>query len=242
MKRKQVLKIIVDILMTFVLLLLMARSLVGDAAHEWLGIGMFALFVAHHILNSKWSRSLFRGNYTPFRVLQTELVVLVLISMIGSMVSGIVISRYDLTFLPISGGSAWARTLHMLCAYWGFVFMSLHLGLHWSVVMGMAKRLTTKPSRIRAWILRAVAILIAGYGIFAFHRRNIGEYMMLRSMFVFFDFSEPLILFLLDYLAVMGLFVCIGHYFIGGRGHWLRGESNDSVSGYKLATKNSKNA
>ena len=30
--------------------------------------------------------------------------------------------------------------------------------------------------------------------------------------FVFFDFEEPLILFLLDYIASMGLFVAVGHY------------------------------
>ena len=29
---------------------------------------------------------------------------------------------------------------------------------------------------------------------------------------MFFDFGEPLILFLLDYVAVMGLYVFVGHY------------------------------
>ena len=32
----------------------------------------------------------------------------------------------------------------------------------------------------------------------------------LRTAFVFFDFEEPLALFFLDYLAVMGLFAIIG--------------------------------
>ena len=45
MKPKQILKIITDIAMTVTLLLLMAYSLVGEAAHEWLGIGMFVLFI-----------------------------------------------------------------------------------------------------------------------------------------------------------------------------------------------------
>ena len=54
MSRKQTLKIYVDVLMTAVLLLLMAYSLVGETAHEWLGIGMFVLFITHHILNSSW--------------------------------------------------------------------------------------------------------------------------------------------------------------------------------------------
>lgn len=212
MKPKQIMKIFIDISMTMVLLLLMAYSLVGEKAHEWLGIGIFVLFVLHHILNSNWSRNLFKGRYTPFRILQSALVVLALVSMLGSMVSGIVLSRYVLSFLPINGGQSWARTVHMLCAYWGFIFISLHLGLHWNIMMGMAKRMFHKQSAIRSWIVRAVGVLIAGYGVYAFVKRQIDSYMFLRNQFVFFDYEEPLILFLLDYVAVMGLFVFIGHY------------------------------
>ena len=78
--------------MTAVLLVLMAYELIGQAAHEWLGIGMFVLFLIHHILNRKWSRNLMRWKYTPLRILQTILVSFVLISMIGSMISGIILS------------------------------------------------------------------------------------------------------------------------------------------------------
>ena len=38
------------------------------------------------------------------------------------------------------------------------------------------------------------------------------------SHFVFLDDSEPLIFFFIDYLAIMGLFVFIGHYLAG----WLK--------------------
>lgn len=212
MKSKRNIKISIDLLMTAVLLLLMAYSLVGEALHEWLGIGMFVLFILHHVLNSAWSRNLFKGKYTPFRILQTVLVVLALGSMLGSMVSGIVLSRHALAFLPITGGQSWARTLHMLSAYWGFTFISLHLGLHWNIMMGMAKRMWGKPSTVRSWIVRSIGFLIAGYGVYAFIRREIGSYMFLKNQFVFFDFNKPLILFLIDYIAVMGLFVFIGHY------------------------------
>ena len=198
--------------MTVILLLLMASSLVGEALHEWLGIGMFLLFILHHALNSKWSSSLFKGKYTAYRIMQTLLVVLALVSMLGSMVSGIVLSRHALSFLQIRGGQSWARTLHMLSAYWGFAFISLHLGLHWNIMMNMTKRLFKKPSAVRRWIVRVIGFLIASYGVYAFIKRDIGSYMVLKNQFVFFDFDEPLVLFMLDYIAVMGLFVFIGHY------------------------------
>ena len=205
MKAKQIGKVITDILMTAVLLLLMAYSLVGETAHEWLGVGMFALVILHHVLNSRWSRNVAKGRYTPFRVVQTMLVVLALVCMLGSMVSGIMISRHAFAFLKINAGQSLARTAHLLSAYWGFVVIPLHLGLHWNMVIS---RLSPTLRRV----LLFPAVLIAGYGAFAFFKREIGSYLLLQNQFVFFDFGEPLIFFLLDYLAVMGLFIFLGHF------------------------------
>ncbi|MCM1166873.1 MAG: DUF4405 domain-containing protein [Lachnospiraceae bacterium] len=212
MTKKQIVKIIVDILMTAGLLLLMSYSMLGEAAHEWVGTAMFALFITHHILNGKWQRSVFKGKYTAFRVLQTTLVILVLLCMFGSMASGVVLSSYVFKWVKIRGLSSIARTAHMLCAYWGFVFLSLHLGLHWKMMTSMAGRLVKKPSAVRKWVLRGIAVLISGYGVYAFIKRDLASYMFLRNHFAFFDFEEPLIFFLLDYLTVMALFVCAGHY------------------------------
>lgn len=80
MKPKAIVKLLVDVCMTVLLMLLMAFELIGRAAHEWIGLGMFVLFVLHHILNRKWSRSLFRGKVTPLRILQTVSAGLVLLS------------------------------------------------------------------------------------------------------------------------------------------------------------------
>ena len=219
MKPKQILKNTADVLMTATLLLLMAYSLVyggdptvGEAVHEWLGVGMFALLILHHILNRKWSGSMLRGRYTPYRILQMSLVVLAFLSMCGSMISGILLSRTVFSFLGIRGGQMTARTVHMLSAYWGFVILSLHLGLHWSGMMGMARKFKKKPSKLRKWTLRSLAALIAVYGACAFVTRDFGNYMILRYHFVFIDFEESLARFLLDYIAIMGLFVCGGYY------------------------------
>ena len=161
MKRKQIVKIAVDIAMTAVLLLLMTYELIGQVSHELLGIIMFVLFILHHILNNRWTKNLIKGKYTTLRTLQTVLVVLVLFSMAGSIFSGVMLSRHIFSFLPFSDGLSFARNLHMLSAYWGFVFMSLHLGFHWNMIMGMAKRLTKKPSVMRTWMLRIIALIIA---------------------------------------------------------------------------------
>lgn len=212
MKAKTIIRMLTDIGMTVVLLLLMAYALVGETAHEWLGVVMFVLFVIHHVLNINWIKNIGKGKCTAFRVVQTVLVLLVLLTMLGSMVSGIILSKYAFDFLSINTGQAVARTVHMLCGYWGFVLMSLHLGLHWNMVVAMARKSVVFQKKTVTWICRVVAVLIAGYGSYAFYKRQIGDYLFSRIMFTFFDYSESLWCFMLDYLTIMGLFVFVGYY------------------------------
>ena len=176
MKLKAAVKMAVDILMTGVLLFLMGYQFWGDAAHEWAGAGMFVLFILHHILNRGWYRALLKGKYSPARIFQLAIDLLLLLNMIGQMISGIILSRHVFAFLPISGGMSFARLLHMLAA----------------------------------------GAVIAVYGLFAFVSRDLLTYMFLRTQFVFMDFSEPAILFYLDYLAMMGFFIFAAHYLSKG--------------------------
>lgn len=64
-------------------------------------------------------------------------------------------------------------------------------------------------------MIRIIALIIAGYGVYAFVKRDIGSYLFLQNQFAFFDFEEPIVQFLLDYIAVLGLFTAIGHYTSG---------------------------
>ncbi len=53
MNRKLIVKIGIDLCMTVSLLLLMPYSLLGETAHEWIGMAMFLLFIVHHVLNRR---------------------------------------------------------------------------------------------------------------------------------------------------------------------------------------------
>ena len=149
-------KLAVDMAMTILLMLLMAFELVGRSAHEWLGMGMFVLFVLHHLLNRRWTASLLRGRYTSYRILQTAVTGLVFLAMLGSFVSAVPISREVFAFLSIRRGMALGRVVHLLCAYWGFVLLSLHLGLHWGNITAMAGRCWGHPPRAGRIALRVL--------------------------------------------------------------------------------------
>ena len=214
MKSRQIARGVVDCAMTVVLLLLMAYMLTGQELHEWLGAGMLVLFFVHLVLNARWLGNVGKGKYTPYRVLQTLLVLLVLAALLGSMASGVMMSRYVFDFLPIHGGMAFARSLHMLSSYWGFLLMSAHLGLHWGMLLGMVRRAagTQAASPARTAVLRLLACGTAAYGMYAFLKHRIADYLFLRSQFVFFDFEQPPLRFFGESLAMMGLWIFLSYY------------------------------
>lgn len=214
MKLKQAVKICVDIAMTLGMLFMMGYHLWGDTAHEWVGAGLFVLFILHHVLNWRWWTGLFKGRYTAARVLQTAVDLLTLAAMVGLMVSGVMLSSKVFAFLQIRGHMAFARRLHMAASHWGFLLMAAHLGLHWGMLLGMARkagktRLTGKSVSPVPTILGA---LIAVYGVVAMVKRDFATYLFLRTEFVFLDFSESKVLFYLDYLAIMGTFIFLSYF------------------------------
>ena len=213
MKPKMAVKLAADIGMTLALLFLMGYQFWGETAHEWVGAIMFVLFILHHALNFNWHKRIFKGKYTPMRTLTLCVDILVLLAMLALMYSGIVMSRHVFAFLSVERGLALARRLHILGAYWGFLLMSVHLGLHWNMILGMVKKQTKlKPSKVRSIALFCISAVIAVYGIYVFIKRDFATYLFLKSEFVFLDYSEPKLLFYFDYLALMGLCIFIAHY------------------------------
>lgn len=54
MNKNLKIRLLADSEMTLALLLLMSYQLVGEKAHEWIGMAMFLLVIGHHVLNRRW--------------------------------------------------------------------------------------------------------------------------------------------------------------------------------------------
>ena len=80
--------------------------------------------------------------------------------------------------------------------------------------MGMAKKAAgiKRRSAVRTTVLRVLALFLAGFGVYAFRKNQIADYLFLKSQFVFFDFSQPSAQFFVEYLAMMGLFAAASYY------------------------------
>ena len=206
MTNKQKYKIVIDLFMTITLLLLMLFQVTGQQVHEYLGIVMFILFLGHNFLNRKWYSHIFKGKYKLYCLVQTILNISILVMMLGLGYSGMVMAQY----LPfsISGSLSLARRLHLACSYWGFVLMNIHLGMHLKQIVNMYKKYICFENNV----LKLVMVIISFYGIYCFIQNNIISYMFLVNEFVFFDFEKNILIVLLEYLSMMGLWVNIGYF------------------------------
>jgi len=192
MRLKGGVKLALDLVMYLLFLLLMGKHLTSAAFHEWSGVGLFVCFILHNILNYKWYKALFKGKYTVLRSVQTAVNILLILAVLGClisslMISGVVFSSIRLPNIELSRG------LHMLCTAWGFVLMSVHLGLHIRIPK------TIKTLRV---ILYAIALTIAIYGTFVFAERKLWEELFLLAEYKWFDYDKTVLLYLLESFAV----------------------------------------
>ena len=203
---KNKLKRILDIVMTLMLPCLMAYELIGQETHEILGLCMVSLFILHHAMNWQWHKNLFKGKYIAYRTVLTVLDILMIIVFIDQAVTGIMMAKHVFPDLPHVGRRSFARVLHLLGAYWGFAFCCLHAGMH---MTGVIRKWKNKTGMARI-LPAALALCISGYGINAFIKRGLPRYMTLQEQFVFFDFEESLVLFFLDYAAILLALILLG--------------------------------
>lgn len=208
MSLKKDIQLSVDSLMVCCLLSLICYPIIDDATHEWLGMGMGALVLLHLFLNRGWLRVLRRGRYTPYRIVQTGVAALCALALMGMLCSGILLSNHLFPSLRVQRWAALAGQLHLGCAFWGFILMSLHFGLHWESLRNRAPLLEAPFDR---FFFCAVGWGTALYGAFAFWKRHFPDYLLLRTHFLFFGDGERLDTYPIDLLAIMGLFIFCGH-------------------------------
>jgi hypothetical protein len=203
---KTKIRMLIDVVMLILMPLLMSYSLVGEAVHEWIGIALIVILIAHQILNFGWWKSVFKGKISAVRVLMTAVNFLLLADIILLAYSGINLSEHIFFALPEIGNSSVSRVLHLSCAHWGVVLTSLHLGFHGRIIGKHLKNTVMKNT------LLVVGGLVGIYGIYAFVSRGIYSYIFPTTAFIFFDVGVSLVSSLADYSAMIVMFAYIGYF------------------------------
>ena len=192
-----IIKRIVDVALMVTLLLLMAFQVTEQLAHEWLGITMFVLTIVHQVLNRKYYAAIFKGKYSPLRIFQLIVNILLLLTFVCTALSGMMMSRFATPFMNGILPSSIVRQGHLALSHWSFVLMGLHLGLHFGIVMSKLKNRTVKI------ILGTVMTGISVYGFYLFFKSDMLNYMLFKNPFAFLDYDKVWWLVLLENLAML---------------------------------------
>ena len=218
MRCKRTVKIIIDIAMYLIFVALMQEHLWSDGLHEWLGITLFVLFIAHNILNFGWYQSLFKGKYKAPRIVLAVVNISLLAAMLCCIISSVLVSGRVFAFLNL-GGARFGRMLHLVTTAWAFVLMSLHLGLHFSP---LANRL--KKRKALLWAGQIMIILLAAYGIYVFIGRAFYEELFYLTEFKFFDPNKSATAYFFETIAMSSAFAGFAYY--GKKLLQMRGRRN----------------
>lgn len=143
MQTKQKIKISIDITMTILSIILMGGTVLfpSEKVHQILGMCLCSLWILHIILNNRWFSSIFKGKYSPYRIMQIVVNLCVAISALCLMLSGLTMAWFSL--VPV--GLGLARVMHLVSSHWYYIFMSLHLGLHLGTIIYKLKSIK-KPA------------------------------------------------------------------------------------------------
>lgn len=213
MKPLFVVRLLLDLLAVGLLLAALAYDGSGNLAHEIIGTTMLALLIGHNLFNRRWYGTIARGRPEPRTLLTRGVNLSLLVSMLALLATSLIISEAVFSFLPFTS-TVGARQIHMTVGYLALLIVAVHLGLHWTMIMGVALRLLgiTSGSRLRTSMLRLVAIGLAAYGLYSLVVVNIGSKLLMEMSLMVWDFEREAAAFLLHHAAIVALGAVIGHY------------------------------
>ncbi|UQZ90556.1 hypothetical protein C4J81_15615 [Deltaproteobacteria bacterium Smac51] len=211
MNRKLAIKLMIDLGLTVSMILAFAYHLTGAAAHEFIGLAMFLILLAHNGLNWRWYKNLGRSGGGPERRLGQAVTLLLMAVTVALMVSSVLASRVLFDFIRVDNGFL-VRQIHTLAAYWILVLMSVHVGFHWRLVMAALGQafMPGKPGLPRSSLARLSALAVMAGGVWASFDQGVGYKLLMRHSFSYWD--GGLARFFITYLLIMGLYTGLTHY------------------------------
>ena len=205
-------RLFLDFLAACLLMAALAYDWLGNAAHEVIGTVLFLLLIAHGIFNRRWYGTIAKGWREPRRAVAKTITLSLLMTMLALVVTSVIISQAVFSFLPLTSTPT-SRQIHTSVAYLALLAVGAHLGLHGPMIMGIVRRWSgvTGNSKLRTFVLRATAAVIAAYGIHSLNVLDIGSKLFMRMTFEFWDFETSAPAFFLHHVAIVGLCALLSH-------------------------------
>lgn len=206
-------RLALDFLAVGLLIVAFLYDWMGNVAHEIAGTVMFALLIGHNVLNRRWWGGVHHRQNDASGQTSRAVNVCLLLAMVVLVATSIVISQAVFSILPLKSTFIF-RQVHTLVAYAVLMIAGVHLGLHWSMIMGivLARLGVVADSKLRAIGLRLVAGTFGVFGIRSIFALDIASKLSMQVPIGFLTFEMPAPTMLLNHVFLVGGFACVGHY------------------------------
>lgn len=213
-KRSTFLKLLNDFLMAALAIGAMTGRYMENPIHETMGIFFALTLIIHSFQHLKWFKNMLRGTYRWRRILVTGIIILLLLAAVVLVAHGATMSRTWFAFMGFKS-SLTIRQIHTSAAYWMLILIGVHIGIHWTRVLGMLKKFIyfSQKSKGFQYLLKVLEVFIIVVGIFAFSDREVSARLFMMYAFDFWNPELPFIRVLFSYLAITGFFAIVMHRF-----------------------------
>ena len=206
-------RIALDLLLLGDLFFLMAIPYTHKGPHVMAGMLFFLLLAVHHVFNIRWAKGLSRGRWNRKRLLETFTNGALAVVMVLLFYSCLfIMAKHGRWPITLPGTRQLASQIHMLCAYWGFLLMSFHLGLHGQMLISLFKKYVSPAPKAKA-IAGAILWALSAYGVYAFISLHWIDYLFLLTHFMEWDQDMSGGVFALGHVGIMALAGKMGWWF-----------------------------
>lgn len=174
-------RVLVDISMLVIVLLLMCYHSMENIWHEVLGVSLFVVFILHNYLNWFWYRSLLKFRFSVEFLSRVIVNLLLAIIMLVMIVNSVFISHSVFDFIPAES-SLFVNKIHLFCAYWLLIIMSVHIGLHGKWIQGLLKKIHLSGMLVKA-LLHLIAVSSMIDGALLFMEKGIASKLIMLDAF-----------------------------------------------------------
>lgn len=206
-------RLVFDVVAAGLLLFSLSYWWLGNIAHELAGTAMFLLVIVHNVFNRRWYGTVPEARREARGLLNIAVTFLLLVAMLALLITSVLISNALSGIMSAYGGFT-VRQVHTLAAYWVLVIVSVHLGLRWPMILGVARNLTgiSQPNAMRMLVLRVAALLIAIHGIWSSFELGLGTKLSMQMTLDWWNFEQSVAGFFIHCIAIAGLYIFLTHH------------------------------
>lgn len=181
MNKKNLFKLLLDISMVIVLVLMYSKRAINMSFHEIGGLILLGVFLIHILINWKWvvtvTKKLFSKS-VPFKTkfgYVLNIFLFISFALIG--ISGIFISKV-VFHVSLNSGINW-KIIHYTASACALVFIGIHMGLHYSFITGMFKKILPMPQKVRKALGIVLTILIFSFGCYSLVTTSFSKWLIM---------------------------------------------------------------